>query len=77
MNLEMLLKEYANDSRCFAIADRVTASNSQQIHLSGLHGSVAPFVVSTVFNHPAGSGLNHVIILRDAEEAAYFHNSLE
>ncbi|HMU09851.1 MAG TPA: transcription-repair coupling factor [Ferruginibacter sp.] len=77
MNLEMLLKEYANDSRCFTIADRVIASSPQQIHLSGLHGSITPFVVSTVFNHPATSQLNHVIILRDAEEAAYFHNTLE
>ena len=77
MNLEMLLKEYVNDSRCFTIVDRITASRPGQIHLSGLHGSITPFIVSTVFNHPAASRLNHVIILRDAEEAAYFHNTLE
>ena len=77
MNLEMLLKEYENDSRCFAIVDRVTASCPQQFHLKGLQGSSPAFVFSTVFNHPAASQLNHVIILRDAEEAAYFHNTLE
>src|SRR4029078_7906865 len=35
------------------------------------------FVVSAVVNHPVTAQLNHLIILRDAEEAAYFHNTLE
>ena len=77
MNLEMLLNGYANDSRCFKIVDRITTSQPQKIQLKGLHGSVTPFVVSAVFNHPSSSQLNHLIILRDAEEAAYFHNTLE
>ena len=77
MNLEMLLKEYENDSRCFAIVDRVTASSPRHFHLKGLQGSSPAFIFSAVFNHPAASQLNHVIILRDAEEAAYFHNTLE
>ncbi len=77
MNLEVLLKEYANDPRCFQIADRITLSRPQRIHLSGLQGSAAQFIIATVFNHPATSQLNHLIVLRDAEEAAYVHNSLE
>ncbi len=77
MNLEMLLKEYAIDPRCFKIVDRITTSRPQPIHLTGLHGSAAPFVVSAVFNHLSTAQLNHLIILRDAEEAAYFHNTLE
>src|SRR5437868_59223 len=77
MNLDVLLKEYQNDPRCFSIVDRITLSQPQRLLLSGLHGSSASFVVSSVFNHPAASQLNHLIILRDAEEAAYFHNSLE
>ena len=77
MNLEMLLKEYAIDPRCFKIVDRITASQTQQFQLAGLHGSAAPFVVSAVFSHPSTAQLNHLIILRDAEEAAYFHNTLE
>ncbi len=77
MNLEVLLKEYVNDPRCFAIADRITLSARQQIHLSGLRGSATEFVLSAVFNHPATSQLNHLVILRDAEEAAYFHNTFE
>ena len=77
MNLEVLLKEYKNDPRCFKIADRITLSIPQQIHLSGLRGSATEFILSSVFNHPATSQLNHLVILRDAEEAAYFHNSFE
>ncbi len=77
MNLEMLLKGYLHDPRCFKIVDRITASQPQQIWLKGLHGSAAPFIVSAVFNHASASQLNHLVILRDAEEAAYFHNTLE
>ena len=77
MNLELLLKDYANDPRCFTITDRITASHPRSFQLSGLHGSSAPFVVTSVFNHPASIQLNHLVILRDAEEAAYFHNTLE
>ncbi|MEO5888882.1 MAG: transcription-repair coupling factor [Ferruginibacter sp.] len=77
MNLDMLLKDYANDSRCFQIADRITLSKPQQIHLSGLHGSAISFILAAVFNNKATSQLNHLVILRDAEEAAYFHNTFE
>ncbi len=77
MNLEMLLKEYAVDPRCFKIADRIALSQPQQIQLKGLQGSAASFIVSSIFTNPSASQLNHLVILRDAEEAAYFHNSLE
>ncbi len=77
MNLEVLLQTYANDPRCFKIADGISLPQPKQIHLSGLHGSAAPFIVTSIYNNPACSQLNHIIILRDAEEAAYFHNTLE
>ena len=77
MNLEVLLQTYANDTRCFKIADGIALPQPKQIHLSGLHGSAAPFIVTSIYNNPACSQLNHIIILRDAEEAAYFHNTLE
>jgi transcription-repair coupling factor (superfamily II helicase) len=77
MNLEVLLKEYGNDPRCFKIVDGITLSKPQRLHLSGLHGSASQFVISAVFNNPSASQLNHLIVLRDAEEAAYFHNTLE
>lgn len=77
MNLEVLMNKYENDPRIFSIADRIVLSKPQQLHLSGLAGSSSQFVVASVFNHNISSQLNHLIILRDAEEAAYFHNTLE
>jgi len=77
MNLDVLLKEYANDPRCFTIADRITLSSPQQLHLSGLRGSTPAFIFSAIFSNPIAGQLNHLIVLRDAEEAAYFHNTLE
>ena len=73
----MLLKEYANDGRCFQIVDGISLSKPRHIHLAGLQGSATAFVITAVFNHPSASQRNHLVILRDAEEAAYFHNTLE
>ncbi|MES1224542.1 MAG: CarD family transcriptional regulator, partial [Bacteroidota bacterium] len=42
-----------------------------------LHGSSSQFVVAAAFLHPACEQLNHLIILNDAEQAAYFQNTLE
>ncbi len=77
MNLELLINMYANDPRIFSIAGKVVLSKPQQIHLSGLNGSSSQFIISSVFNNPITSQLNHLVILRDAEEAAYFHNTIE
>jgi transcription-repair coupling factor (superfamily II helicase) len=77
MNLDVLMNNYSNDSRIFSIADKILLSQPQHIHLSGLHGSSSQFVFSAVFNHSITSQLNHLIILRDAEEAAYFQNAIE
>ncbi len=77
MNLELLMNIYADDPRIFSIADKVVLSKPQRIHLSGLNGSSSQFIISAVFNHSITSQLNHLVILRDAEEAAYFHNTVE
>ncbi len=91
MNLELLMNMYANDPRIFSIADKIvlpapaisgpaqeiSGSKPQHIHLSGLNGSSSQFILSAVFNHSIASQLNHLVILRDAEEAAYFHNTIE
>ena len=77
MNLDVLMNTYSGDSRIFSIADKILLSQPQQIHLSGLHGSASQFIFSAVFNLSATAQLNHLIILRDAEEAAYFHNTIE
>jgi transcription-repair coupling factor (superfamily II helicase) len=77
MNLDVLMNSYSNDSRIFTIADKILLSEPQHIHLSGLHGSASQFVFSAVFNHSISSQVNHLVILRDAEESAYFHNTVE
>jgi transcription-repair coupling factor (superfamily II helicase) len=77
MNLNVLMEQYKHDSRIFSIADRITLSQPQQIFLKNLHGSASQFVVAAVFGHEATAQVNHIIVLNDAEEAAYFHNTLE
>jgi len=77
MNLNVLLEAFGKDSRVFSIADRITMSAPQQLFLKNLHGSASQFVVAAIFNHPACAQVNHLVVLNDAEEAAYFHNTLE
>jgi len=72
-----LLQQYQNTPRLFQLADRLSFSQSQKIYLAGLDGSSPEFVTAAAFLHPSCSQLNHLIILNDAEEAAYFHNTLE
>ena len=77
MNLNVLLEAYLEDTRIFQIADRIVLSKPQRVFLSNLYGSASQFVFGSVFRHDLASRLNHLIILNDAEEAAYFHNTLE
>ena len=77
MNLDVLMNIYRDDPRIFSIADGIVLPKPQQVYLSGIRGSASQFVFSAVFTHPIASQLNHIIILRDAEEAAYFHNTIE
>lgn len=77
MNLQHLTNTFQNNPRLFHLADRLTFADPQRIHLKNLHGSSIEFTVAAVFNHKATENLNHLIILNDAEEAAYFHNTLE
>lgn len=77
MNLNVLLEQYQNNPRLFQLVDRLSFAQPQQIFLKNLQGSSAEFVVSAVFSHPSSQSLNHILVLNDAEEAAYFHNTLE
>jgi transcription-repair coupling factor (superfamily II helicase) len=77
MNLDLLMNMYDKDSRIFTIVDRILLSTPQHLSLSCLNGSASQFIVSSVFNHSLSSQYNQLVILRDAEEAAYFHNTIE
>src|SRR5882757_6479803 len=77
MNFEVLMNMYLNDPRILKITDKIVLPGPQKIHLTGLNGSASQFIIASVFNGGAVSHLNHLIILKDAEEAAYFQNTLE
>ncbi len=75
MNLDVLLNFYRNDPRCLQIAKDIVLPHPQQIHLSGLSGSSPQFVLASLLHNAPQH--NHLVILRDAEEAAYFQNTLQ
>jgi len=77
MSVKDLLEQYQNTPRLFQLADRLSFAQPQKTALKDLQGSSSQFVVAAAFQHSACSQLNHLIILNDAEEAAYFHNTLE
>src|SRR5690242_20965246 len=74
MNLQALLERYRADNRLDQLADRLSMSAPQQIALEGLTGSAAAFIAAALWKPHS---LNHVFVLNDREEAAYFHNDLE
>ena len=77
MRVQDLLGQYQQSPRLFQLADRLSFAQPQKIYLKNLQGSAPQFVVAATFTHPACAQLNHLIVLNDAEEAAYFHNTLE
>jgi transcription-repair coupling factor (superfamily II helicase) len=83
MNIGVLLEKYQKSPRLFQLADRLSIAQRiqendiQKIFLKNLQGSSAEFIVSSVFMNEACLQLNHLVVLNDAEEAAYFQNTLE
>ena len=77
MSVQALLNVFMNSPRLFQLADRLSFSQPQKIYLDNLQGSSPEFFTAAVFEHPSCSQFNHVIVLNDAEDAAYFHNTLE
>ena len=77
MSVKDLMQRYQDTPRLFQLADKLSFSQSQKIYLKNLQGSSSQFVVAATFLHPSCADHNHLIILNDAEEAAYFHNTLE
>ena len=82
--IQELLQLYQNDPRLFQLVERISMPvlsepgvQSQIIYAKGLQGSSPAFLTAATFLHPSCQHLNHLIVLNDAEEAAYFHNTLE
>lgn len=77
MNLQVLLDKFSQNPRIKSIADRISVPEPANLRLTRLTGSSSQFVLASVYGHPSAAALNHLVILDDAEEAAYFHNTLE
>lgn len=84
MNLQTLLGLYNNDNRLKQLADvLLLPDTNKRILLNNLKGTSINFIATSVWQHTHGSalsdhkGLNHVFVLDDKEEAAYFHNDIE
>lgn len=69
-----LLKLYKADSLIQTIAEITRANRESHVRLKGLSGSLDAVLIASLYqiNHQ-----NHLIILHDKEEAAYFHNDLQ
>lgn len=82
MNLHTILDLYRDDARLKELSAGLSLPHPL-IHASlfGLYGSAAATIAATVWqltqHHDTQPGCNHVIVLNDREEAAYFHNDLE
>jgi transcription-repair coupling factor (superfamily II helicase) len=75
MNLQTLLGFYQNDIRLKQIAAGISLPHPKmRLMLRNLKGSSISFIASAVWQQ---SDANHVFVLNDHEEAAYFHNDIE
>jgi transcription-repair coupling factor (superfamily II helicase) len=75
MNLVTLLEQFRRDPRLLQLADRLSFADVQKIFLKNLQGSSTEFILSAIFLNNAD--VNHLVVMNDAEEAAYFHNTIE
>ncbi|HEY6082844.1 MAG TPA: CarD family transcriptional regulator, partial [Chitinophagaceae bacterium] len=74
MNLQALLGSYRNDNRVKQLAEGIALPDPQHFFIPGLTGSAVAMTAAAVWDLTAA---NHVFVLRDREEAAYFQNDLE
>lgn len=74
MKVSDFVKLYKQDSIIQTIAEAIKPNESAKIELRGLSGSLDAVISSAVFsiNHQ-----NHLFVLHDKEEAAYFYNDLQ
>ncbi|MFN7539509.1 MAG: transcription-repair coupling factor [Bacteroidota bacterium] len=76
-NIKLLLEKYHQSPLVFQLGDRLLYADPQNIALLQLQGSSPEFLLAALMNTEKTAGLNHLVVLNDAEEAAYFHNTLE
>lgn len=75
MNLQYLLGLYQQDARLKQLAAAISLPNPNlRACLDNLHGAAPAFVTAAIWQL---SDANHVLVLPEKEEAAYFQNDLE
>jgi len=74
MKVSDFLKLYKQDSIIQTIAERIKPNEPMQIKLRGMTGSLDAVISAAVYslNHQ-----NHLFVMHDKEEAAYFYNDLQ
>lgn len=74
MKITDFLKIYKNNSLVLGVADAIKPNHAFRLKLKGLVGSLDAVIAASVYalNHQ-----NHLFILHDKEEAAYFFNDLQ
>lgn len=74
MKTEELIKLYAATPQVVQMADVLKDQPTPRIFLQGLAGSSYAMIIAATFHHLQR---HHLVILNDAEAAAYFYNDLE
>ena len=81
MNEQSLFEPFQQSPLLNNLADRIVMSSQDQkpvqLFLQNLHGSSIAFILQTIFTNEKTNQFNHLVVLNDAEEAAYFFNSIE
>lgn len=74
MDPQDVLRRFQDDDRLQTLAERLPSSTAAIVSLTGLAGSAPAMIAAALWEN---APFNHVFILNDKEEAAYFHNDLE
>jgi transcription-repair coupling factor (superfamily II helicase) len=81
MNIGVLLNSFINTPQAKLLVEKLSIASSDypkhKIYLSGLKGSSPECFIAALYQHPQFDQYNHLIILNDAEDAAYFYNAIE
>ncbi len=72
-----LLQRYQHTPALFQLADKLTYAQPQKIAITNAAGSAVEMIIGALLQHDITAQLNHLVILNDAEDAAYFFNTLE
>jgi transcription-repair coupling factor (superfamily II helicase) len=75
MTIQEILKAYTDSEQVKQLIEQLnTGKDSNDVFLSGLIGSQDAFVAAAIFKQ---TDFNHLFVMSDKEEAAYFQNNLK